>query len=262
MTGSGHWALEHGTRTGETIVLLHGNNAGGWMWGPQIERPPDRHVLTPDLPALGERYGRRWPGMRGAADDIAEIIREHAIGGTAHVAGLSLGGFVAVHLVHRHPRVVRSCMVTGVALTGLTPLERFLIPPQIPLWRRRWYWRAQAAAFGIPAEDRDLYVDSAVRVAPDTNRRIFREVAESGLPSEPFAYSGPMLALAGEKEQRSVRDSFAALGQALPQLQTWVAPGMHHPWNIEDPDLFTSVLRTFADTGVRNEADGPTRGHI
>ena len=153
-------------------------------------------------------------------------------------------------------------MITGVALTGLTPLERFLIPPQIPLWRKRWYWRAQAAAFGIPADDRDLYVESAVRVAPDTNRRIFREVAESGLPSEPFAYTGPILAVAGEKEQRSVRDSFGALGQALPQLQTWVAPGMHHPWNIEDPDLFTTVLRTFADTGDWKAAGEPTHGNI
>ncbi|MFZ3392827.1 alpha/beta hydrolase [Rhodococcus sp. 7Tela_A2] len=259
MTGSGHWGLEHGPRTGETIVLLHGNNAGGWMWGPQIERLPERHLLTPDLPALGERYGLRWPGMRAAADDIAEIVRKHAIGGTAHVVGLSLGGFVAVHLVHRHPQLVRSCMITGVAFTGLTSLERFLIPPQIPLWRKRWYWRAQAGAFGVPADGRDLYVESAVRVSPDTNRRIFREVAESSIPPEPFAYSGPILAVAGEKEQRSVRDAFPALGKALPRLQTWVAPGMHHPWNVEDPDLFTTVLRTFAETGEREAADETTR---
>ncbi len=242
--------------------MLHGNNAGGWMWGPQIERLPDRHVLTPDLPALGERYGRPWPGIHGAADDIAEIIREHAIGGSAHVVGLSLGGFVAVHLVHKYPQLVRSCMITGVALTGLTPLERILIPPQIPLWGKRWYWRAQAAAFGVPADGRALYVETAVRVAPDTNRRIFREIAESAIPSEPFAYPGPMLAVAGEKEQRSVRDSFAALRQALPQLQTWVAPGMHHPWNIEDPDLFTAVFRTFADTGEWKAADESARRNI
>ncbi len=56
-----------------------------------------------------------------------------------------------------------------------------------------------------------------------------------------------------------MRDAFPALGKALPQLQTWVAPGMHHPWNVEDPDLFTTVLRTFADTGEREAADETTR---
>lgn len=255
MTESNHWQLEHGPRRGETIILLHGNNAGGWMWEPQMERLHSRHLLTPDLPALGERYREQWPGLTGAADDIAEIIREHALGGTAHVVGLSLGGFVAVHLLSRHPELVRSCMITGVAITGLTRLERLLILPQLPLWQRRWYWRAQAAAFGIPADGRDLFVDSGVRVAPETNRRTYGEVAGSDIPAGPFEYSGPMLAIAGEKEQRSVKDAFPALRQAAPQLQTWVAPDMHHPWNVEDPDLFTAVIREFVDTGCWPPAD-------
>lgn len=249
MVESVHWQLEQGPRHGETILMLHGNNSGGWMWGPQAERLPDHHLLTPDLPALGERYREQWPGMAGVADDIAEIIRQHALGGAAHVVGLSLGGFVAVHLLRHHPELVRSCMITGVAITGLTRLERLVIAPQIPLWGRRWYWGVQAMAFGIPADGRDLFVDSATRVAPETNRRTYREVAGGCLPTGPLEYSGPMVAIAGEREQRSVKDAFPALRQESPQLHTWVAPGMHHPWNIEDADLFTAVIRNFVKTG-------------
>lgn len=256
MTESGHWHLEHGPHRGETIILLHGNNTGGWMWEPQTERLPDRHLLTPDLPGLGERYQLQWPGMAGAADDVAGIIREHALGGTAHVVGLSLGGFVALHLLQRHPGLVRSAMVTGVAAAGLTRLERLLIPPQLPLWRRRWYWRAQAVAFRVPSDGRKLFVESAVRVAPETNRETYREVAASGMPAGRFEYSGPLLAMAGAKEQHSVRDAFPALRRALPQVQTWVVPGMHHPWNVEDPGLFTAVIREFVETGIWPPADG------
>lgn len=254
MTESTTVRLEHGPRRGETIIMLHGNNAGSWMWEPQTERLQDRHILTPDLPALGERYREPWPGMGGAADDIAGIIREHALGGTAHVVGLSLGGVVAIHLAQRHPELVRSCMITGAPIAGLTRLERLLIPPQLPLWRQRWYWRAQAIAFGIPADARDIFVDSAVRVAPETNRETYREVA-AGIPEEPIAYAGPLLAIAGEKEQHSVKDAFPTLRRRAPQLQSWIAPGMHHPWNVEDPDLFTNVIREFVDTGVWSLAD-------
>lgn len=137
----------------------------------------------------------------------------------------------------------------GKAGAGLTRLERLLSAPQIPLWGRRRYWRAQAMAFGIPADGRDLFVDSATRVAPETNRRTYREVAGGCLPTGPLEYSGPMVAIAGEREQRSVKDAFPALRQESPQLHTWVAPGMHHPWNIEDADLFTAVIRNFVKTG-------------
>lgn len=126
-----------------------------------------------------------------------------------------------LHLLHRHPGLVRSALVTGVAAGGLTRAERLLIPPQLPLWRRRWYWRVQAVAFRIPSEGREVFVETAVRVAPATNRRTY----------------------------------FPTLAQAAPQLQTWVAPGMHHPWNIEDPGLFTAVIREFVDTGGWRPAD-------
>lgn len=241
---------EHGPRQGETVVLLHGNSIAGWMWEPQVERMPGRHVLTPDLPGLGSRAAQVWPGMPAAADDVASLIRERAVDGRAHVVGLSLGGFVALHLVHRHPELVRSCTITGVAAAGLGRVERALIGAQLPLLRRRWFWSAQALAFGIPPEDRRLFVDTAARTRPESNRRTFAEVAAGGMPSGPFAYDGPMLAVAGEREPGSVRAAFPLLRAALPQSRTWIAPRMHHPWSLEDPGLFTRMILTHADTGA------------
>lgn len=241
--------IEHGPRRGETIVMLHGNSVAGWMWQPQVERLSDRHLLTPDLPGLGSRSAMTWPGMAAAADDVAGLIRERARNGRAHVVGLSLGGFVAVYLVQRHPELVRSCMVTGVALAGLGTVERKLIGMQVPLWRRRWYWAAQARLFRIPRDGRALFVDAASGVSAETNRRTFGEVAHGAVPNGRFDYEGPMLAISGGREPRSIRAGFAPLRAALPQLRTWIAPGMHHPWSIEDPDLFTEVIVTHADTG-------------
>ena len=66
--------VEHGPRTGETIVFLHGANAAGWTWLAQVDQLPERHLLTPDLPGFAGRAGENWPGVAGAADDIAGLI--------------------------------------------------------------------------------------------------------------------------------------------------------------------------------------------
>lgn len=242
--------LEHGPRTGETIVFLHGGNVGGWTWQPQVELLPDRHLLTPDLPGYCSRAGERWPGFTGAADDVAELIRGRAVGGRAHVVGLSLGGFVATHLAWRHPELVRSVTISGVALAGYSGVERRIARMQLPLWRRRWYWAAQVPLFGIPKAERGAFVDVATAPSADTNARMLTEVTERGLPDVPCPYRGAFLAVSGGRESKSIRRGFAPLCERAPQLQTWVAPGMHHPWSQQDPELFTRMVLAIADDGV------------
>jgi pimeloyl-ACP methyl ester carboxylesterase len=242
--------LEHGTPAGETIVLLHGGNVGAWMWQPQVERLPDRHLLTPDLPGYCARAGEPWRGLAGSADDIADLIRTRAVDGRAHVVGLSLGGFVATQLAWRHPELVLSITITGSALDGYSWLERTLIKPQLPLWRKRWYWAAQARFFGISKTEQEAFVDVATAPTADTNARMFAEVTAGALPPMPTPFTGPFLAASGSRETGSIRRAFGPLRAVVPQLQTWVAPGMHHPWNQQDPELFTRMVLGIADTGV------------
>lgn len=244
------YPLEHGPRTGETIVFLHGGNVGGWTWQPQVELLPDRHLLTPDLPGYCSRADEQWPGLAGAADDVAELIRARAVGGRAHVVGLSLGGFVATHLAWQHPELVRSATISGVALAGYSNFERRVARMQLPLWRRRWYWAAQAPLFGIPKEERSAFVDVATAASAGTNARMLAEVTGPGLPDGPSPFAGPFLAVSGSRESKSVRRAFEPLRKRVPQLQTWVAPGMHHPWSQQDPELFTRMVLAMADDGV------------
>lgn len=90
-------------------------------------RAPHPH---PDFPGYGRRTNEAWPGIAGAAADIAELIRTHAIDGKAHVVGLSLGGFVSVELLRHYPQLVRSCAISGSAVSGYARWERALICAQ------------------------------------------------------------------------------------------------------------------------------------
>lgn len=248
-TGFGGFPLEHGPREGESIVFLHGGSMAGWTWAPQVEGLPGRHLLTPDLPGFGAKAGQAWPGAAGAADSVAELIREHAIGGRAHLVGLSTGGYVAAELVERHPDLVRSCLISGSALAGYSRLETLVVKAQLPFWTARWYWGALASAFGVPAADRPLFADTATAPSPATNRALVENCCTGILDGMRFDYPGPVLAVAAERDVPSVRRAFAPLRARLPQLQTWIAPKVHHAWSSENPELFNEMVAGFVDTG-------------
>lgn len=247
---SATFPLEHGTRNGETITFLHGGSSAGWSWADVVDHLPGRHILTPDLPGYGERFAEAWPGVDGAADDVAQLIRERAVGGQAHVVGLSLGGIVAIRLITRYPELVLSCVTTGAPVMGYSRVEKLLISPQVPLWHRRWYWALQAPLFRIPKDARELFVTTASRPSPSSNRAMFNEVVGRTLTESTIPFSSPVLAVTAEHETSSISKAFPALGEKLPQLQTWTAPKVHHPWSAENPELFARMVRTFVDTGT------------
>jgi pimeloyl-ACP methyl ester carboxylesterase len=161
-----------------------------------------------------------------------------------------MGGVIGVHLAMRHPEIVRSCMVTGAAMTGVGRFERWLAELQLRSWDKRWFWSMQAAMFRIPADARELFVSDGMGVDKDAAARMYREIFDGSMPDGRFGYSGPMLAIAGGRESGSVAAAFPALVAAMPQTRTWTAPGMRRVWSIQDPDLFTRTIMDFVENDV------------
>lgn len=243
-----------------SIVFVHGGNIANWMWSPQVDAFTDYHVITPDLPGFGARTPEPWRSLEASADDIATLLT-----GPTHVVGLSLGGVVAAHLAARHPHLVASVLTTGAPLEGVSGPTHHLARLQLRLWDRPWFWRGQARMFGLPADVRDEFVAGGLAISRVTAERAVGQVLSGTVPLGLAAYPGPYLALAGEREQRSVRDSFAALRDLVPQAVTGIAPGMHHAWSIEDVGLFNTVVRTWIEQGKASDElthvqPGSTRG--
>ena len=225
------------------VVLLHGGNVANWMWEPQLPALTDRMVITPDLPGFGARTDEDWPGLDAVADDVVA----RAPDGPFDLVGLSLGAVTALRVLARHPGRVRSAFLTGAPLTPAGAGVRLLTRVQLAFWRARWFWRAQATAFGLPGDSRDLYVTHGLSVRRENAVAMYTEVVAGGVPATLGDYTGPLLAIAGEKESSAVRHSLAAIAEAAPQARLRLAPGMHHIWNVEDVDLFNGVLRAWLD---------------
>ena len=224
---------EYGDPSAETIVFLHGGNVAGWMWGAQVPAFDDFHVLVPDLPGFGSSNDLPWPGLGGAADAVAQLIRERGQGGRAHVVGLSLGSSVAIELALRHPAL---CSDLFLASASVTPTRSLAAPIMFALWPKRWFWSLLAKSYGLPVDSVDLFVETGLGIDVATARAIYEEVSAG---RDVSAITVSYLAVAGGADVRSIsRDSVAALGGTT-------APGLHHQWNIENPQLFNDALRAW-----------------
>src|SRR5215213_597191 len=106
------------TGRGEPLVLVHGQGFSRRCWDPIIDLlAADRDVIAVDLPGHGESP-RQPKGTGSAPHDqavaVAELLDELDLP-TAHIAGNSSGGWVALEL----GRLQRARSVTAISPAGL-----------------------------------------------------------------------------------------------------------------------------------------------
>src|SRR5881227_2386809 len=127
------YVREAGPANAPAVVFLHGLWLSSAMWQPQIERlSQDYHCLAPDLPEHGQSTDIGLLTLENTSRVIANLIREQAPHGRAHVVGLSLGGSVALALLRDMPEVVDHMMVSGTA-ARFSPMIAGLIKLGKPL---------------------------------------------------------------------------------------------------------------------------------
>ncbi|TQL47146.1 pimeloyl-ACP methyl ester carboxylesterase [Homoserinimonas aerilata] len=229
-----------------STLFLHGGNVAGWMWTEQVSGLPEHHCLVPDLPGFGASADLDWTSLADVADRLAELVRRRARGGRAHIVGLSLGAVIGTVLTARHPDVVRSAMLTGATLTGVTGATRTFGLLQLKVWEKRWYWAAQARTFQMPADTVDVFIETGMGIRRATAEAMMRELYDGVAASELDGLRGvrmPILALAGEREPRLAHNDLAELVSRSELVTARVVPGMHHAWNAENPELFNAVMR-------------------
>jgi pimeloyl-ACP methyl ester carboxylesterase len=106
---------------GETILLIHGNNASSLHFLPLFQQIDGARLIAPDMRGFGDSsYNDGFSSLTELAEDIK--LFADAIGITkVHVAGWSLGGGVALQLAVLYPELVSSLfLIEGVSHKGMT----------------------------------------------------------------------------------------------------------------------------------------------
>lgn len=235
------------TGTGPALVLLHGLGVSSWMWDDQVAALSDRfHCVTVDLPGNGASHAQPWASFAATADEVAAVVDEVSPDGAAHVAGLSLGGYVTLALAAAHPDRVHSAVVSGVTTAPMSPrwLYRPLTRLSLRMMRRPAAVRASARLMRIPAESTAAMLADAARLSPDAANRVYAELMDGYRTPGLGSAAERVLAVAGDKEVRPVRDGLADLAAA--GVTTAVVPDAHHAWNAEHPELFSRMIADWA----------------
>ena len=104
-----------GPANAPAIVLIHGSVVTRKMWLPQLRGLSDVfYVIAPDLPGHGALANVPFT-FAAAAQTLADIIRQQA-NGRSLVAGVSLGGYIAIELARRSPELVSGPVLSGCSL--------------------------------------------------------------------------------------------------------------------------------------------------
>lgn len=237
--------LEHrvyGDPEGEPVLWIHGALVSGWMWHPQLEALPDYRSVVVDLPGHGGSHGIEWISFDDTAMELVAVLDELGIDQRAHVVGMSLGAITGLHLLASAPERVGRAVLTGALAR---PLSRWMTWASLAVGALTQLPGAEglvARALKLPAEAREGFHEAGLALDRRSFFRINDQLLGDFLPPGLGRIEAPTLLLAGAEEQALTIESQRVLEQRLPHAEARLAPGCHHAWSGERPELFSATV--------------------
>lgn len=266
MTTDGMLAL-HTLRRGAPgtmpLVLLHGFPVDHRMWHDATDLlPGERTVYAPDLPGFGASpSGPDIARTLGADPDAPSIdIMGDAVAATlrhagierAVVAGLSMGGYVALSMVERHPDLIAGLGLIDTKTSAdddAARAKRYELADTVIAEHR------VDAVFGM----RTSVLGRTNRIArPDLAERIEGWIADQGPSGVAWAqramatrpdrahllpeFTRPSLVVVGEEDDLAPVDVARRMAYMLPDSDLWIVPRSGHMTSNESPQPVASGL--------------------
>ena len=244
--------------SGDPVVLLHAFPMDNSLWAAQRQAlgQAGHRVITPDLPGFGgSALAQDAPSLDVMADAVVELL-DHLGIERAVVGGLSMGGYVTMALLRRHPdrlsaivladtkavpdtpeaAAKRRAVAASVESAGTDGLAEATLPnllgattrdsrPDVVATVRRWIGAQPAAGVA--------WAQRAMAARPDSLGAI-------------AGFGGPVLLLYGAEDTISPAADAAAMAEAARSggsITTVVEiPAAGHLTAVEDPDAVTHAL--------------------
>ena len=240
------------------LVLLHAFPLHLGMWDEQVVAlSPARRIILPDLPGFGGTDPLPDPGattIDGFADLVAGLMASLEVG-PAVVGGLSMGGYVALSLLRRHPEKVAALVLADTRAGADTP----------EVVERRNAQQRQASEEGtdrlVESMLGTLLSDDTRAKRPDVVERVRAlmhgcsaagvigalEAMKNRADSVPMleTIDVPVLVLVGEHDGPAPPDVAAAMADAIPNARLEVLAGAGHLSNLEAPEAFNQAVESF-----------------
>ncbi|MCU1674863.1 MAG: hydrolase, alpha/beta fold family [Frankiales bacterium] len=242
--------------TGQPLVLLHAFPLSSAMWLAQREGLGHRcRVVTPDQRGFGgSDLGDDEPSLDHCADDLAQLLDRLALDRVV-LGGLSMGGYVAMAFLRRHPERVAGLVLAdtkAAADPGAARANRLriadavladgsdvLLEEVLPALLGSTTTTSRA---GVVGRVRGL-VQAAPPAAVAWAQRAMAARPDSFDTLRGFA--GPALVVVGDQDVLSPVADGKAMADALPAGRLAVLQEAGHLTAVETPEAFTEQVAGF-----------------
>ncbi|TQL01241.1 alpha/beta fold hydrolase [Cellulomonas sp. SLBN-39] len=244
------------------LLLLHAFPLDHRLWDDVVAAlPPGQPVVAPDVPDADVLGGR--PSLEDAADRVAAQL--HAAGhARVVVAGLSMGGYVALALAERHPGLV--------AGLGLLDTRSTADAPEAAARRLATADAVDAAGSVDPVRGAvaGLLGGTTRTGRPQVEERVGAWVDEQpparvawsqrAMASRPDrtpvlrAFAGPVLVVVGAEDEVTGPEHAQHMAAASATARLVVVPGAGHLTAVEAP---APVAAALAELVARTDATPP-----
>jgi len=223
------------------------------MWRAQLEGLSDiARVVAVDLRGRGKSRTQEtsWT-IDDHADDVAETLEALGVE-QADVGGVSMGGYVALALLRRHPEIVRSLIL--IDTRSVPDPEKIregrlrtaalirqggvaaMLPKELPRLM------AAGASEDLKARAIQMFKDTpSVAGVADTLAMRDRPDSTPLLPE----IKVPVLVLQGEQDATIPMAQAAEMAQAIPGAKFVVVPDAGHLSSMENPMRANDAIRAF-----------------
>jgi pimeloyl-ACP methyl ester carboxylesterase len=264
------------TGSGLPVLFIHEFAADHRTWARQVTELEDefrcvtysaRGYPPSEVPPEQDRYS-----YLRQADDAIDVLDALGIE-RAHVVGLSMGGFCALQLGIRYPGRVSSLLVASAG-SGASPAGRaaFLAETgQVAAGFRATGAAAMAAKMAVgPSriqlrrKDPDAWAEFAGQLAEHSAEGMALTVLgiQQARPSlfdlagELAGITAPVLVVNGDEDEACLEPGLL-LKRTIRTAGLVVVPNSGHPLNLEEPGLFSRVIRTLV--GAAEAGTWPVR---
>jgi len=233
--------VDRGARDAEPLLFVHCWGVSSAAFGAFFDRLAEHYrVIAPDLPGFGRsRASGRAVSYEAYADVLAGVLADLGIE-RAHVAGLSMGGGIALSLAARHPQRVRTLVL--MAPTGC---------PDVSLPRLACNRMIELAEQALsPAEVRGNAVVARTFAAnllrhPASLLATIRMVASCSILEEARRIAAPTLLLWGARDRTIPPRLASQFVERLPDATLHVIADSFHQIAAVRPEVPAAIIHDF-----------------
>ena len=248
----------------QTLVLLHGFTGSTANWGQHLDTfaKYGLHIIAIDLPGHGQSDApddpARYSIKRHQNDILAALQALYVQEGQAMLLGYSMGGRIALYTAFSG---FFRALILESASPGIenveereerrrsdealaTSIEREGVPAFVERWERLPLFASQQT---LPPEIKEALHAQRLQNNATGLAQSLRGV---GTGVQPSLYAQlptlhiPVLLIAGELDIKFTKIA-QRMAQLLPQAQLHIIPAAGHTVHLEQPQLFTTLVKDF-----------------